>query len=109
MSKKELDTDELFKQNNFDLLRLMAACQVAIVHGIEHFNLEFLYPINKYLGLIPGVPIFFFLSGLLISASWERNPNFQSFIGNRFYRIFRTLVLRSFKCFRYYFMHIYFR
>ncbi len=77
----------LFKQNNFDLVRLLAASQVAIVHGIEYLQVELLYPLSFYLSFFPGVPIFFFLSGLLISAAWERNPKVNSFFGNRIYRI----------------------
>ena len=91
MIKRELCKSELFERNNFDLLRLIAASQVALVHGIEHLEVEILYPVAKYLAFIPGVPIFFFLSGLLISAAWERNPDFRSFLGNRFYRIFPGL------------------
>ena len=76
-----------FQKNNFDLLRLVAASQVAIVHGIYHLKVEFLFPLISYLNYLPGVPIFFFLSGLLISASWERNPNLKIFFGNRIFRI----------------------
>ncbi len=76
-----------FQKNNFDLLRLVAATQVAIVHGIYHLKVEFLFPLISYLNYLPGVPIFFFLSGLLISASWERNPNIKIFSGNRIFRI----------------------
>ena len=76
-----------FQKNNFDLLRLIAASQVAIVHGIHHLKVEFLFPLISYLSYLPGVPIFFFLSGLLISASWERNPDVKIFSGNRIYRI----------------------
>ena len=68
MIKRELYKSELFERNNFDLLRLIAASQVAIVHGIEHLEVEFLYPAAKYLAFIPGVPIFFFLIGLFITA-----------------------------------------
>ena len=55
-------------QNNFDLLRLFAATQVAIGHATAH--LEHPIPLLSWLGALPGVPIFFFLSGLLIYGSY---------------------------------------
>jgi peptidoglycan/LPS O-acetylase OafA/YrhL len=87
MAKQALMVPGLFKQNNFDLMRLIAAFQVVIVHGIEHLKVDSLYPLAVYLSYFPGVPVFFFLSGLLISAAWERNSNLKSFLGNRIYRI----------------------
>ena len=88
-----MKTSYIYKQNNFDLIRLLAASQVAIIHGIEHLKVDFLYPLAFFLSFFPGVPIFFFLSGLLISAAWERNPDLKSFVGNRVYRIFPGLWL----------------
>ena len=93
MNIKGRYSSELFKKNNFDLLRLIAASQVAVTHGIEHLQVDALYPLAACLNFIPGVPIFFFLSGLLISAAWERDPDLKSFFGNRFYRIFPGLWL----------------
>lgn len=87
MDEQALMEPDPFKQNNFDLIRLMAAFQVVIVHGIHHLKVESLYPLAVYLGYFPGVPVFFFISGLLISAAWERNSNFKLFLGNRIYRI----------------------
>jgi peptidoglycan/LPS O-acetylase OafA/YrhL len=72
--------------NNFDLIRLLAAVQVAVIHTAFVFHpggsdgLEFL-------GLAPGVPVFFFISGFLISAAWERNPDPRMFALNRVLRI----------------------
>jgi peptidoglycan/LPS O-acetylase OafA/YrhL len=40
------------------------------------------------LSFFPGVPIFFFISGFLISAAWERNPHIGMFARNRALRIF---------------------
>jgi len=39
----------------------------------------------------PGVPIFFFISGFLISAAYERNPDLKKFALNRALRIFPGL------------------
>lgn len=38
--------------------------------------------------MLPGVPVFFFASGFLISGSFERNRNIRAYARNRFLRIF---------------------
>ena len=57
--------------NNFKLIRLFAAMQVAIVHSAGHLNINIQY--LKFLDLLPGVPIFFFISGFLIIKSFKKN------------------------------------
>ena len=91
VDEKNLKFD-FFRLNNFDFIRLIAALQVALVHGITHLEVKILNPFLDFLNLFPGVPIFFFLSGFLISASWERNSNVKNFSLNRFYRIFSRLM-----------------
>jgi peptidoglycan/LPS O-acetylase OafA/YrhL len=85
-----------FKQNNFDLIRLFAALQVVIWHGAEHFGLleetkTIHGTIIKFLECLPGVPIFFFISGYLIYGSFERNNNLKKYFRNRFLRLFPGL------------------
>lgn len=80
-----------YKENNFDLIRLFAALQVVIVHLIEHFHATSLYWLSRLVSPLPGVPIFFFISGFLISAAWERNPDIKTFALNRVYRVFPGL------------------
>lgn len=79
--------------NNFDLLRLLAALQVAVVHSIG-----FLKPTGYLARLLeagldrfPGVPIFFVISGVLISKSYERSNSLRDYIRNRCLRIFPGL------------------
>jgi peptidoglycan/LPS O-acetylase OafA/YrhL len=43
------------------------------------------------LSLVPGVPIFFFLSGYLISRAWERSPSTSDYFRNRALRLFPAL------------------
>ena len=80
--------------NNFDLIRLFAASQVAVAHTISHFNLNQGF-VAKYIHLIPGVPIFFFISGFLIYGSYEasmKSPKpLRNFILKRAIRIFPAL------------------
>jgi peptidoglycan/LPS O-acetylase OafA/YrhL len=80
-----------YKSNNFDIIRLFAALQVVIVHLIEHFHAVSLAWFSSIIAIFPGVPIFFFISGFLISAAWERNPDIKTFALNRIYRIFPGL------------------
>lgn len=82
-----------FKKNNFDLIRLLAAMQVAFVHGCYHFDLLEGSLLIEVLELFPGVPIFFVVSGFLISASLERTASYglRSYFKNRFLRIYPAL------------------
>lgn len=80
-----------FRVNNFDMLRMLAALQVVVIHGIEHFKIPVPSLVTVILSLFPGVPIFFFISGFLITASLIRNPSLIYFFQNRFLRIFPGL------------------
>lgn len=87
----------LHRQNNFDLIRLLAALQVVIAHAIGHTHLVNELPAwGKQLFdafmMLPGVPIFFVISGFLISASFERNPHdLVGYFWRRGLRIFPAL------------------
>ena len=52
-----------FRDNNFDLVRLFAAFQVALNHSIKHLKVGdgVFVAVNDLLKLFPGVPIFFFV------------------------------------------------
>lgn len=79
-----------FRVNNFDLLRILAATQVLIVHSMH--RLEIPIPLwLKPLEWFPGVPIFFVISGFLVSASFERQQQIGRYFKNRFLRIFPGL------------------
>ncbi len=79
-----------FKVNNFDLLRIFAATQVLFDHSFLFLKL------NPPLWFIPfesftGGPMFFAISGFLISSSYERNDNLKEYARNRSLRIFPAL------------------
>jgi peptidoglycan/LPS O-acetylase OafA/YrhL len=81
-----------FSENNFDLIRLIAAGEVAVRHSYVHLISEEVPAWLEYpLSLIPGVPVFFFLSGYLISRSWERSPSTLDYFRNRALRLFPAL------------------
>jgi peptidoglycan/LPS O-acetylase OafA/YrhL len=81
-----------FSENNFDLVRLVAAGEVAVRH-----SMHFLAPaaltdvVLGLLALVPGVPVFFFLSGYLISRSLERSTSIRDYLRNRALRLFPAL------------------
>lgn len=72
--------------NNFDYIRLFAATQVVIFHAIYHLDVA--PPFWSHaLGPFPGVPIFFVVSGFLITASYERSSSLRSYAVKRARRI----------------------
>jgi len=85
---------QAFRVNNFDFIRLFAALQVAILHSISYLDLsEVMSGVILFLELFPGVPIFFFVSGFLISKSYESNPKLSEYAQNRVLRIYPALFL----------------
>jgi peptidoglycan/LPS O-acetylase OafA/YrhL len=82
-----------WRVNNFDLLRLLAALQVAVIHGIAYLKLSgyFVRLLVAVLDLFPGVPIFFVISGVLVSKSYEHSVSLRDYARNRCLRIFPGL------------------
>jgi peptidoglycan/LPS O-acetylase OafA/YrhL len=81
-----------FSANNFDVIRLVAASEVAVRHSAVHIGGDWLpRAIDAPLAFIPGVPIFFFLSGYLISRAFERSPSLADYVRNRALRLFPGL------------------
>lgn len=83
-----------FRTNNFDLIRLLAALQVVISHTLRHLEIgsrESVFTV--FFEMFPGVPIFFFTSGLLISKSYENSKSVKSYFRNRFLRIYPALIV----------------
>ncbi len=82
--------NNIFRTNNFDLLRILAATEVLLHHSYWHLEVpvSILY---TYIQYFTGVPMFFVISGFLISASYERNPDLKSYFRNRALRIYPAL------------------
>jgi peptidoglycan/LPS O-acetylase OafA/YrhL len=85
-------------QNNFDLIRLFAASEVAVLHVFSYLSNDiYAHPapawnaIIRLLEMFPGVPTFFFISGFLISRSYERVGSVREYGRNRALRIFPAL------------------
>lgn len=79
------------EKNSLDLLRLVAASLVLYSHQYALLGL----PEPSFFGWTSfggaGVTIFFFLSGLLVWSSWERDPDLKRFFLRRSLRIFPAL------------------
>jgi len=82
-----------WRVNNFDLLRLLAALQVAVTHSIGFMKPtgDFTRLLEEGINRFPGVPIFFVISGVLISKSYERSDSLRDYFRNRCLRIFPGL------------------
>lgn len=73
--------------NNFDIIRLFAASQVMLFnHYARFFDCKWI--MNDVMSSLAGVPIFFFISGFLISMSFENNGDILQYAKNRVLRIF---------------------
>lgn len=79
-------------ENNFDLLRLLAAAQVMVLHSVAHLHLPINAPLLRVLSAFPGVAIFFVISGFLVSRSYL-NPAMTRpiFFDHRVRRIYPAL------------------
>jgi peptidoglycan/LPS O-acetylase OafA/YrhL len=84
-------TPEQFRTNNFDLIRLLAAAQVVYLHAAVHLQLASDGWLSTLIAQFPGVPIFFFISGFLISRSYEINSALWEYATNRILRIYPGL------------------
>lgn len=79
-------------RNNFDLLRLFAACQVMFSHICGWLYPGADYPM-KFLFSVPGVAIFFVISGFLVSDSFIRSPSVGGYFVKRSLRIYPALAV----------------
>lgn len=77
------------RENNFDLIRLLAAFQVLLGHAFWH--LEIGGYSNLVVNYFPGVLIFFTISGFLITFSFDRNHDIKKYFVNRLLRIYPAL------------------
>lgn len=85
----------LTHENNFDILRLIAALQVVADHYIRHFGLiqiDSFSLLHQAIAVFPGVSVFFFISGYLVTASAESNvATPRKYFVSRALRIFPAL------------------
>lgn len=83
------------RQNNFDFLRLFAACQVMFSHSWNWLHLgdgNTSVALFSLLFSVPGVAIFFVISGFLVTDSYVRSSSIKSFFVKRSLRIYPALI-----------------
>jgi peptidoglycan/LPS O-acetylase OafA/YrhL len=76
--------------NSFNAVRLLAALQVAYVHAAWHLDIG--WP-NDWIVQIPGVPIFFAVSGFLVLESLLSSKSLGHFAMKRASRIYPALIV----------------
>jgi peptidoglycan/LPS O-acetylase OafA/YrhL len=80
------------RKNNFDALRLFAACLIIYGHGMDLTG-----GVEPGLWGVPigriGLDLFFSISGYLVTTSWERDPRLLPFLARRCLRIFPGLAV----------------
>ena len=74
--------------NNFDLLRLVFATTVALVHAHVLSGAPALAPLSRVLSSAVAVSGFFAISGFLITASYQQSASLARFAEKRVRRIF---------------------
>lgn len=79
------------KDNNFNLLRFIAASTVVYQHCYP--LLGFADGNSYFANIVNAVAIFFVISGFLISKSWDESKNLVNFGKKRFYRIVPGLFI----------------
>lgn len=84
-------------ENNFDVLRLLAAWLVLFSHCYPLAGTGQPDPFARSIGVDTlggvGVAIFFTLSGYLVTESWARSPTLLTFIWRRVRRIYPALIV----------------
>ena len=85
------------RDNNFHLLRLLAALAVLFSHSFPlTTGRRDSEPLRHWLGCTPGsiaVDLFFLISGLLVTASLVRRRSIVDFVRARFFRIWPGLTV----------------
>jgi peptidoglycan/LPS O-acetylase OafA/YrhL len=81
--------------NNFDVIRLFAAIQVLWYHSTVFLGASpgWVHVVLRVAAVVPGVPIFFIISGFLVSASYERSKSVVDYGVRRALRIYPGLWL----------------
>lgn len=75
-------------RNNFDLLRLLFAGTVCLVHAHQLSGFRELAFLSAWLSSSVAVKAFFVVSGFLVFMSFERSPSLAAYAGKRVRRIY---------------------
>lgn len=86
------------RDNNFDVLRLLAAISVIFSHsyliaqGTQNYEPLILITGNQCIFGLCGVFVFFAISGFLVTQSWEATQSTPRYLAKRCLRIFPGLI-----------------
>lgn len=80
-------------RNSLNMIRILAAFKVLYGHYRVHMNLVLPDWLTLLIEFIPGVPVFFFMSGFLIWNSVGRSRTYKEYLSKRFWRIYPELWL----------------
>lgn len=81
--------------NHLNFFRLLFALQVVYMHSTEWLKIPLLWGghVDKFLRLFPGVPLFFLVSGFLITDSYLNSRNLKEYFIKRVLRIYPALFV----------------
>lgn len=83
-----MPSNSRLRHNNFDLIRLLLAMIVCLVHAAELSQQSVLKPMGMFLSSKLAVDAFFVISGFLIFMSYERSSSLRSYASKRAKRIY---------------------
>ncbi len=86
------------RPNNFDIVRLLLAVTVVLMHTFDLSGSTALWIFPRLLNARIAVEGFFAISGFLIFASYERTPSLRQYINNRAFRILPGYWLSTLLC-----------
>ena len=81
------------RENNFNLLRLLLALSVVVVHTAELLQRVEIAEVSRYFSSVVAVDSFFIVSGFLIFMSYENSSSLGSYLSKRFRRIAPAYVV----------------
>lgn len=83
------------RDNHLNFFRLLFALQVVYMHSTEWLKIPLLWGgyVDKFLRLFPGVPLFFLVSGFLITDSYLNSGNLKEYFIKRALRIYPALFV----------------
>ena len=83
------------RDNHLNFFRLLFALQVVYMHSTEWLKIPLVWGghVDKFLRLFPGVPLFFLVSGFLITDSYLNSGNLKEYFIKRALRIYPALFV----------------
>lgn len=78
------------RENNFDLVRLVAAFEVMLFHTFGRMQID--SSSFEWIRNFLGVPMFFTISGFLITCSYLNSKSLKQYFKNRVLRLYPALV-----------------